>query len=111
MAIRASSGVSGPRTAFHSFRKNVAQALKDKRATQVEIAELIGHEQGFTFSVYPSVLSLLEGRLRAGALIVADNANASPEYLARVRSMAHGYLSVPFADDVELSMRLGMAVP
>jgi predicted O-methyltransferase YrrM len=62
-------------------------------------------------NLYPSVLSLLEGRLRAGALIVADNANASPEYLARVRSMAHGYLSVPFADDVELSMRLGMAVP
>ena len=62
-------------------------------------------------NLYPSVLSLLEGRLRAGALIVADNANASPEYLARVRSTAHGYLSVSFADDVELSMRLGMAVP
>ena len=62
-------------------------------------------------NLYPSVLSLLEGRLPAGALIVADNANASPEYLARVRSTAHGYLSVPFADDVELSMRLGMAVP
>jgi predicted O-methyltransferase YrrM len=62
-------------------------------------------------NLYPSVLSLLEGRLRAGALIVADNANASPEYLARVPSTAHGYLSVPFADDVELSMRLGMAVP
>ena len=55
----------------------------------------------------PSILSLLEGRLRSGALIVADNADASPEYLARVRSTAHGYLSVPFADDVELSMRLG----
>jgi predicted O-methyltransferase YrrM len=62
-------------------------------------------------NLYRSVLSLLEGRLRAGALIVADNANASPEYLARVRSMSQGYLSVPFADDVELSMRLGMAVP
>ena len=49
---RRRSGVTGPRAAFHSFRKNVAQALKDKRATQVEIAELIGHEQGFTFSVY-----------------------------------------------------------
>ncbi len=44
--------VGAPSTAFHSFRKNVAQALKDKRATQAEIAELIGHEQGFTFSVY-----------------------------------------------------------
>jgi integrase len=50
--FRRRCGVSGPRTAFHSFRKNVAQSLKDKRATQVEIAELIGHEQGFTFSVY-----------------------------------------------------------
>ena len=62
-------------------------------------------------NLYPPILSLLEGRLRAGALVVADNADASPEYLARVRSTAHGYLSVPFADDVELSMRLGMASP
>ena len=52
----------------------------------------------------PSILSLLEGRLRVGALVVADNADASPEYLARVRSTAHDYLSVPFADDVELSI-------
>jgi predicted O-methyltransferase YrrM len=57
-------------------------------------------------NLYPSILSLLEGRLRAGALIVADDADASPEYLARVRSAEHGYLSVPCAEDVELSMRL-----
>ena len=57
-------------------------------------------------ALYPPVLSLLEGRLRDGALIVADNADDSPEYLARVRSANGGYLSVPFADDVELSMRL-----
>lgn len=62
-------------------------------------------------NLYPSMLSLLEGHLRAGALVVADNADASPEYLGRVRSTEHGYLSVPFADDVELSMRLEMAVP
>jgi predicted O-methyltransferase YrrM len=61
-------------------------------------------------NLYPSILSLLEGRLRDGALIVADNADSSPEYLARVRSIAEGYLSVPFAGDVELSMRLGTAV-
>jgi predicted O-methyltransferase YrrM len=61
--------------------------------------------------LYPSILSLLEGRLREGALIVADNADSSPEYLARVRSTAHGYLSVAFGDDVELSMRSGVAVP
>ena len=45
--------------------------------------------------------------MRDGALVVADNADSSPEYLARVRSTANGYLSVPFGDDVELSMRLG----
>ena len=49
---RRKCGVTAPRTSFHSFRKNVAQALKNKRATAAEIAELIGHEQGFTFSVY-----------------------------------------------------------
>ena len=31
--FRRSSGVTAPRTSFHLFRKNVAQALKDKRAT------------------------------------------------------------------------------
>ncbi len=57
--------------------------------------------------LYPAVLALIEPRLRPGAFIVADNADWSQEYLARVRSPAHGYLSVPFAADVELSMRLG----
>jgi predicted O-methyltransferase YrrM len=61
--------------------------------------------------LYLSILTLLEGRLRGGALIVADNADASPKYVARVRSAANGYLSIPFADDVELSMRLGPAAP
>ena len=58
-------------------------------------------------SLYPEILALLESRLRPGALIVADNADHSPDYLARVRSPANGYLSTPFGDDVELSMRLG----
>lgn len=55
--------------------------------------------------LYSKVLSLLEGRLRVGALIVADNADYCPDYLARVRSLESGYLSVPFADDIEVSMR------
>jgi len=58
-------------------------------------------------SLYGDILDLLESRLRVGALIVADNADYCPEYMARVRSPASGYLSVPFADDVELSVRLG----
>ena len=58
-------------------------------------------------ALYPEIVSLVESRLRAGALIVADNADYSPEYLVRVRSSASGYMSTPFAEDVELSMWLG----
>jgi predicted O-methyltransferase YrrM len=57
-------------------------------------------------ALYPSVLSLIERRLRVGALVVADNADWCPDYLTRVRSPVEGYLSVPFAADVELSMKL-----
>jgi predicted O-methyltransferase YrrM len=58
-------------------------------------------------SLYPEILSLVESRLRPGALIVADNADYCPDYLERVRSPGGGYLSTPFAQDVELSMRVG----
>jgi len=57
-------------------------------------------------ALYSEILGLVESRLRPGALIVADNADYSPDYLARVRSPASGYISTPFADDVELSMRI-----
>jgi predicted O-methyltransferase YrrM len=56
--------------------------------------------------LYPRVLSLLEGRLHTGALVIADNADWNQDYLAKVRSPTGGYLSVPFARDVELSMKL-----
>ena len=39
-------------------------------------------------SLYPEILSLLESRLKPGALIVADNADMSPDYLKRVRAPA-----------------------
>ena len=58
-------------------------------------------------SLYPDVLALLEPRLRSGALILADNADRSPEYLARVRAVGGPYMSLPFGSDVELSMRVG----
>ncbi|MGO4335126.1 O-methyltransferase [Labrys sp. KB_33_2] len=58
-------------------------------------------------ALYPEILDLVESRLRPGALIIADNADYSPDYLARVRSPARGYLSTPFGEDVELSMRIG----
>lgn len=54
--------------------------------------------------LYPQILALVEPRLRAGSLILADNADHAPDYLTLVRGA--GYVSVPFADDIELSMRL-----
>ncbi|NCE83398.1 O-methyltransferase [Pseudomonas sp. Q1] len=57
-------------------------------------------------SLYGDVLGLVEKHLRPGALVVADNTDYCPEYLAHVRSADNGYLSVPFADDIELSIRL-----
>ncbi|MER8407053.1 O-methyltransferase [Mesorhizobium sp. M1307] len=58
-------------------------------------------------ALYPEILSLVESRLRPGAFVVADNADLCPEYLERVRSTGNGYMSTPFGEDVELSMRLG----
>lgn len=58
-------------------------------------------------ALYPEILGLVESRLRPGALIVADNADDSPDYLRQVRDPAGFYLSVPFAEDVELSQRIG----
>ena len=55
--------------------------------------------------LYPRVLALVESRLRSGALVLADNADHNPKFLAHVRDPANGYLSVPVAEDVELFMR------
>jgi predicted O-methyltransferase YrrM len=57
-------------------------------------------------ALYPEVLALIEDRLRPGAFVVADDAEVNPDYLARVRSTEHGYVSTPFGGDVEVSMRL-----
>ena len=78
------------------------QTLRDGLPDAIDLVLLDGAK-----ALYPQILDLLESRLRPGALIVADNADDSPEYLARVRSPTSGYLSTPFAEDVELSMRLG----
>ena len=85
------------------FREGDAlQTLSVDRPETIDLLLLDGAK-----ALYPEVLSLMESRLRPGAFIVADNAEHSPEYLAHVRSPATGYMSTPFADDVELSMRLG----
>jgi len=56
--------------------------------------------------LYPRILSLVEPNLRPGALVLADNADHNPEFLAYIRRPENGYLSVPFAEDVELFMKL-----
>ena len=58
-------------------------------------------------ALYPDILDLVEDHLRPGAIIVADNADDSPDYLARVRAPGNGYMSTPFAEDVELTVRIG----
>jgi predicted O-methyltransferase YrrM len=68
---------------------------------RIDLVLLDGHKP-----LYPRVLDLLAPRLRTGACVVADNADASPQYVARVRGPDTGWMSVPFAEDVELSVKL-----
>ncbi|MET2828697.1 O-methyltransferase [Mesorhizobium shangrilense] len=78
------------------------QTLSDDLPETIDLLLLDGAK-----ALYPEILSLVESRLRPGALVIADNADFSPEYLERVRSPASGYMSTPFGEDVELSVRLG----
>jgi predicted O-methyltransferase YrrM len=55
-------------------------------------------------SLYSDILDRVESRLRPGSIIVADNADFCPDYLERVRSADGPYLSLPFGEDVELSV-------
>lgn len=57
------------------------QTLKNDLPDQVDLLLL-----GGTKALYPQILSRVENRLRAGALVVADNADRRPDYLAQMRS-------------------------
>jgi Predicted O-methyltransferase len=57
-------------------------------------------------ALYPEIFGLIESRLGPGALIVADDAESSPDYLSLVRSSKR-YMSVFITGDVELSMFVG----
>lgn len=67
----------------------------------IDLVLMDGHK-----ALYSRILDLLAPRLRPGALLVADNADACPDYLRRVRAANGGYLSVPFAGDVELTTKI-----
>jgi predicted O-methyltransferase YrrM len=57
-------------------------------------------------ALYADILDLLEPRLRPGAILIADNVDHCPDYLERVSKVAGGYMSMPFNDEVELTIRL-----
>lgn len=57
-------------------------------------------------ALYADIFDLVEPKLRTGALILADDAEMCPEYLERIRAAKDRYLSIPFAEDIELSMKL-----
>ena len=104
--VRALQGGARPRQPQggwrHRFGRDPLETLSVDLPGAIDLVLLDGAK-----ALYPEILSLPESRLRPGALVVADNADVSPDYLSRVRSQASGYMSVPFAEDVELSMRIG----
>ncbi|MCQ8240105.1 O-methyltransferase [Rhizosaccharibacter radicis] len=56
--------------------------------------------------LYPEVLALVQPRLRPGAIVVADDAEANPDYLALVRERGGAFLSCSVGDGAEISLRL-----
>jgi predicted O-methyltransferase YrrM len=80
---------------------DAVETLRQELPERIDLVLLDGAK-----GLYPRILSLLESRLRPGALVVADNADWCAEYLARVRAPGGGYISVPFASDVEVSLKL-----
>jgi predicted O-methyltransferase YrrM len=67
----------------------------------VDLVLLDGHKP-----LYGKILELVAPRLRTGSFLIADNADACPDYKAIVRAPGSGYLSIPFGEDVELTMTL-----
>ena len=57
-------------------------------------------------ALYADVLERVEGRLRPGSLVLADDARLCQEFVSQMRSKTKRYLSVPMAGDLEVSMRL-----
>ena len=50
--LRRKLGINRPRVSFHSLRKNMGTALDRARVSQADVALILGHDRGFTLSVY-----------------------------------------------------------
>jgi predicted O-methyltransferase YrrM len=57
-------------------------------------------------ALYPAVLGLVQASLRPGAMVVPDNADHSRSTWSTWVTIKR-YLSMPFGEDVELSVQLG----
>lgn len=55
--------------------------------------------------LYSRVFELLEPKLESGALVLADNADDAPEYVAKVHR-SDRYLSIPIGEALELSLKI-----
>ncbi len=103
LAIAKANLAEGGLADLVEFREGDAlQTLATDLPDRIDLVLLDGAK-----ALYGDILALLEPRLRPGAVIVADNADYCPDYLEHVGSPANGYLTMPFTDDVELSIRLG----
>jgi len=100
---RAKSNVAaGGLSDLVEFREGDAlETLARDLPEQVDLLLLDGAK-----ALYPDILDLVEGRLRPGSVVVADNADFFPPYVERVRAAGSGYLSVGFGEDVEFSVRI-----
>jgi predicted O-methyltransferase YrrM len=82
------------------------ETLRGEVGEPIELLLLDGWKE-----LYLPLLKLLESRLSAGALIIADDLNIAAEalesYLQYVRDPLHGYVSVevPLDDGLEVSLR------
>jgi predicted O-methyltransferase YrrM len=77
------------------------QTLASDLPATIDLVLLDGHKP-----LYARILALLAPRLRPGSYVIADNADACPDYKAQVRAPGSGYLSIPFGDDVEVTMKV-----
>lgn len=57
-------------------------------------------------ALYGDILMLIEGCLRPGSLVLADDAKHCSEFVNQVRSDANRYISVPLERDLEMAMRV-----
>lgn len=56
--FKLAKGFDSRRKAFHSFRKNFVGQMEERGVPENEVAQLVGHEKGFTFKKYGKTVSL-----------------------------------------------------